>query len=215
MAAIPKEGTSAINRNKLGNLCQFRTRTRCTSLCQAASKSIMLGRYAVPKALLQTLVGVAKTVFLRKQWFCLRDTRHLRHFRWFPGFQEHSPLLLWVECKSSFSPFFVKPRVFGRGQKHRFPKTPFSQPWIGEHPKIHNLVWRRRLSCLDGDLCGSASQKEPPFKMSPLGPPELLPPDVRRVRGTSGPNAYHWRRNYYVTRCPPPPSFQCNLHRVA
>ena len=61
-----------------------------------------------------------------KPWFCLRDTRHFRHFRRSPGSEERNPLFLWVECKSSFSPFFVKTTCFRWGdkntifQKHRF-----------------------------------------------------------------------------------------------
>ena len=50
-----------------------------------------------------------------KPWFCLRDTRHFRHFRRFLGSEERNPLFLWVdlvECKSSFSPFFVKTTCF-------------------------------------------------------------------------------------------------------
>ena len=47
-----------------------------------------------------------------KPWFCLRDTRHSRHFRRFPGSEERNPLFLWVECKSSFSPFSVKTTCF-------------------------------------------------------------------------------------------------------
>ena len=47
-----------------------------------------------------------------KPWFCLRDTRHFRHFHRFPGSEERNPLFLWVECKSSFSPFFVKTTCF-------------------------------------------------------------------------------------------------------
>ena len=51
---------------------------------------------------------MAKTLFLANPGFCLRDTRHFRHFRRFPGSEERNLLSLWVECKSSFSPFFVK-----------------------------------------------------------------------------------------------------------
>ena len=41
-----------------------------------------------------------------KRWFCLRDTRHFRHFRQFPGSEERSPLFLWAfrPRKKIFSP---------------------------------------------------------------------------------------------------------------
>ena len=47
---------------------------------------------------------------------------HFRHFRRFQGSEEQSPLFLWVECRSSFSPFFVKTTCFRQGAK-----TPFSK----------------------------------------------------------------------------------------
>ena len=56
--------------------------------------------------------GCENGVFWRKRWFYLRDTRHFRHFRRLPGSEERNPLFLWVECKSSFSPFFVKATCF-------------------------------------------------------------------------------------------------------
>ena len=45
------------------------------------------------------------------------------HFRRFRGSEDQNPLFLWVECKSSFSPFFVKTTCFRQRTKPPFPKT--------------------------------------------------------------------------------------------
>ena len=72
------------------------------------------------------LQGGGKRCFFCKRWFCLRDTRHFRHFHRFPASEERNPLFLWVECKSSFSPFFRQNHPLSVGdkntvcQKHRF-----------------------------------------------------------------------------------------------
>ena len=77
----------------------------CHGKCREISGEISL--LLVP----QETQGGENPVF-GKPWFCLRDTRHFRHFRRFPGSEERNPLFLWVECKSSFSPFFVKTTCF-------------------------------------------------------------------------------------------------------
>ena len=67
-----------------------------------------------------------------KRCFCLRDPTIFVIFVGFRGLRSTTPCFLWVECKSSFSPFLVKTTRFRWGAKtpkHRFPKTLFSQPW--------------------------------------------------------------------------------------
>ena len=53
-----------------------------------------------------------------KRSFCRGDTRHFRHFRRFPGFEERSPfLVLWVECNTRIFATFRQNRLFSAGDK--------------------------------------------------------------------------------------------------
>ena len=52
-----------------------------------------------------------------KRSFCRGDTRHFRHFRRFPGFEEQNPLFLWVECNIRISADFRQNHLFSAGDK--------------------------------------------------------------------------------------------------
>ena len=114
-----------------------------------------------------------------KRWFCLRD---FRHFRRFPGFEERGPLFLWVECKSSFSPFFVKTKaVFGRGQKQRFQKHRFHNPEgvsdlspCKERRLPDHRVTTQLGSALIGRAIGGCMMTPQRSLCDHIGPPKIL-----------------------------------------
>ena len=72
---------------------------------------------------------VAKTLFLENPGFVWGTPAIFVIFVGFWALRSATPCFCGWNVNRHFPHFSSKPPVFGRGQKHRFPKTPFSQPW--------------------------------------------------------------------------------------
>ena len=74
-------------------------------------------------------VRVAKTVFPANGGFVWVTPARFCHFVGFRALRSATPCFCRQNVNRQFRYFSSEPPVFGRVQKHRFPTTPFSQPW--------------------------------------------------------------------------------------
>ena len=113
-----------------------------------------------------------------KRSFCWGDTRHFRHFRRFPGSEEHDPLSSWAECNTRIFASFRQNHLFSAGDKRPFCKTTVSTtlriwehslPKHTGHPLTHKSCENRSLRiyfAISNQLCGPQSFVKGNFRES-------------------------------------------------
>ena len=84
-----------------------------------------------------------------KRSFCRGDTRHLRHFRRFPGFKEQNFLFLWVDSNIRIFANFRQNHLFSAGDKTTlFQSDRFDDPEVRNNNDAHRYeCWHTLVHC--------------------------------------------------------------------